>query len=306
MKRSARSVFFVLVLVTVLLTSCTQPTPTLTAAFTPEPIVDTPTAEATLPPAPTEVILPGVEVIPAGTLRASIPWLPMENTARPTSIYYLFNLSKPPFTNVLVRQAFAAAIDREAIAQIARDGGATDSRPATSFTPPETLGRDLFNVVGVSFKPSDARDLLSQAGYTDLSTFPTITLMTNRGVDELNIKLSEALIRMWEIHLGIKVQLEVVPKAYFDRVKTDPTEIYWSGWSADYNDPDDFLLENFHTGSQYNYNNFSIVEFDNLVDQAADATDPLTRQDLYIQAERILCEQEVALIPLYFTTANIP
>jgi oligopeptide transport system substrate-binding protein len=240
------------------------------------------------------------------TLRTSIPWLPMENTARPTTIFYMFNLSKPPFTNVLVRQAFAAAIDREIIAQVARDGGATDPRPATSITPPETLGRDLFNVVGVSFKPSDARELLNQAGYTDLSTFPTITLMTNRGIDELNIRLSEAMIRMWEIHLGIKVQLEVVKSAYFDRVNSDPTEIYWNGWSADYNDPDDFLLEVFHTGSLYNANHFSNVEFDNLVDQAAEATDPLIRQDLYIQAERILCEQEVALIPVYFTTANIP
>ncbi len=164
MNRSARSVFFVFVLVTALLTSCAAPSATLPAAFTPETLLDTPTAEATLPPAPTEVILPGVEVIPVDTLRTSIPWLPMENTARPTSIFFLFNLSKPPFTNVLVRQAFAAAIDREAIAQIARDGGATDPRPATSLTPPETLGRDLFNVVGVSFKPSDARDLLNQAG----------------------------------------------------------------------------------------------------------------------------------------------
>ncbi len=130
--------------------------------------------------------------------------------------------------------------------------------------------------------------------------------MTNRGVGEVNIKISEELIRMWQIYLGITVQLEVVKTAYFDRVNSDPTEIYWSGWSADYNDPDDFLLEVFRTGSQYNASHFSNLDFDNLVDQAAEATDPLTRQELYIQAERILCEEEVVLIPLYFTTANIP
>ena len=130
--------------------------------------------------------------------------------------------------------------------------------------------------------------------------------MTNPGLNEINIKLSEELIRMWQIYLGITVKLEVVTKAYFDRVNSDPTEIYWSGWSADYNDPDDFLLEIFHTGAQYNANHFSNLDFDNLVDLAADTSDPLTRQDLYIQAERILCEQEVALLPLYYSTANIP
>ena len=224
----------------------------------------------------------------------------------PREYCFSFNLSKPPFTNALVRKAFASAIDREAVARIARDNGVIDPTGATTFTPPETLGRDLFNAVGVNFHPSEAKKLLSDAGYTNLDNFPAVTLMTNHGPDDLNVKISEEMIRQWSIYLGINVTLEVVDKAYFDRVSTDPTEIFWNGWAADYNDPDNFLLMNFHTGADYNHNNFSNNEFDDLVDRAGASTDPATRQDLYIKAERILCEEEVALIPVFHTTFNIP
>ena len=270
------------------------------------PIPDTFTPEPTATSIPSPTLLPGLEALPLDTLGKSIPWLPMENSARPGSYYFLFNLSKPPFTNALVRQAFATAIDREAIVRIAQEYGVTNPKPATTFTPPETLGRDLYNAIGVSFHPADARQLLTQAGYTDLANFPPVTLITNPGKDGINAKIGEEMVRMWQIYLGVTITLEVVSEGYFDRVKTDPTEIFFSIWAADYNDPDDFLLENFHTGSQYNYNHFSNLEFDELVDGAAAASDPAVRQELYIQAERILCETEVALIPIYHTTLNIP
>jgi ABC-type transport system substrate-binding protein len=207
---------------------------------------------------------------------------------------------------MLVRQAFAAAIDREAIVRIALENGVINPRAATTLTPPETLGRDLFNAVGVPFHPATGRQLLSQAGYTDLSNFPPVTLMTLPGRDSFQIKIAEEMVRMWKIYLDITVNLEVVSEKYFDRAGTDPTEIFWVAQAADYNDPDDFLLEIFHTGSQLNINHFSNAAFDELVELAAATSDPAARQELYIQAERILCEQEVALIPLYHVTYNIP
>jgi ABC-type transport system substrate-binding protein len=252
---------------------------------------------------PSSTSLPGLETLPLDMLGKSIPWLPMENTARPSSYYYLFNLSQPPFTNVLVRQAFAAAIDREAIVRIAKEFGETNARPAMTFTPPETLGRDLYNAVGIAFHPAKARQLLTQAGYTSVDNFPPIVLLTLPGV---NKRIGEEMIRMWQIYLGVNVTLEAVPEGYYDRIQTDPSEIFVSLWSADYNDPDGFLAENFHTGYPYNYNHFSNNEFDELIDRAAAATDPALRQELYIQAEQILCETEVAVIPIYHTTLNIP
>jgi ABC-type oligopeptide transport system substrate-binding subunit len=44
---------------------------------------------------------------------------------------------------------------------------------------------------------------------------------------------------------------------------------------------------------------FSNKEYDRLVTLAAKTKDPLKRLELYIQAERILCEEEAAIIPLF-------
>ena len=305
MKRSKSFVSFVLVFVLTVLNGCapaaTSVPPTSTLPPPPEP-----TATATEIVLPSPAPLPGVEVVPIETFGKNIPWLPMENTARPGSEFFLFNLSKPPFTNALVRQAFAAAIDREALVRIALETGATNPRAATTLTPPETLGRDLFNAVGIPFHPSTARQLLSQAGFTDLSKFPPVTLMTLPGPGDRYVKIAEEMIRQWQIYLGVTVTLEVVTKGYWDRVQADPTEIFWVAQAADYNDPDDFLLEIFRTGAQLNNSHFSNVAFDELVDRAAASSDPAERQELYIQAERILCEVEAALIPIYHVTYNIP
>jgi len=234
----------------------------------------------------------------------------MENSARPGTYFFFFNLSKPPFNNALVRQAFAAAIDREALVEVAKKYGANNPRPATTFTPPETLGRDLYNEVGIPFNPANAKDLLAQAGYSDPSKFPPVTLLINVGGDAapgFHVKITDEMVKMWQQYLGIKVTVEVINWGpYLERIDSSPTEIFRLSWAADYNDPDNFLREIFKSGSQYNYGNFSNTEFNKLVDRAAKSTDPAERQELYIQAERILCETEAALIPIYHSTYNIP
>lgn len=245
--------------------------------------------------------------MPVDTLGNTLPWLPMDNKAVPGVNYVAFNLAIPPFNNALVRQAFAHAIDRQVIAEMAHKYRARDARPATTLTPPETLGRDLYNQVGAVFDPQKAKDLLTQAGYSDPSAFPTVTMIVNAYGDiapGARFNMANAMVDMWQNNLGVSVQVKVVKtfKDYGDRLRTDPPEIFWQGWAADVNDPDNFLRGIFHSGSQYNYGHFSNAEFDQLVDDAAIAGHPAKRQELYILAERLLCETEAALIPLYHMT----
>jgi oligopeptide transport system substrate-binding protein len=59
-------------------------------------------------------------------------------------------------------------------------------------------------------------------------------------------------------------------------------------------------LDLFYSENEYNFAHFSDSEYDRLIDEAeALADDPAARQALYIEAERILCEQESVIIPLY-------
>jgi oligopeptide transport system substrate-binding protein len=62
----------------------------------------------------------------------------------------------------------------------------------------------------------------------------------------------------------------------------------------------------FHSGRELNLGGFSNPEFDLLVERAKNSYDPAERQALYIQAERILCEQEAAVLPIYTATYNSP
>ena len=115
--------------------------------------------------------------------------------------------------------------------------------------------------------------------------------------------MAQTIVGMWQTYLGVKVEIEVVGNMneYIDRLKTNPPHMYQLGWGADYNDPDNFLKTLFYSNSEYNFGHFSNQEFDDLVDEALKLSDPAARQLLYIQAEEILTEQEVGIIPLYHT-----
>ena len=317
MKKSAQSVFLVFVVLTVLLSGCVPaatPVPTaVPSTFTASPLPPTftpePTVTATVVPSPTP--LPGSVVLPIDTLGKSNPWLPLDKTARPGVNFVGFNTLQPPFNSALVRQAFAHAIDRDTLVEMAIRYKATDPVHATTLTPPETLGRDLYGEVGAMFNPQLAKDLLTQAGYSDLSSFPKVVFLVNASGDTApgaRFNTASAMADMWKTHLGITVEVQAVQSfsEYNNRLKTNTPDLYWFGWAADFNDPDNFLREIFESSSEYNYGKFSNSEFDLLVNRAKNSYDPAERQELYIQAEHLLSETEAALIPLFHMTYNLP
>jgi ABC-type oligopeptide transport system substrate-binding subunit len=314
--RRLQTLFCVLSLI--LLSACGQATvaaPTLTpipsATQTSAPTntaTPTPPPTATNTPEPTPI--PGVQVYPVSSLDKGIPWLPYDTDHKPMTVYYGFNVDKPPFDNVLVRQAFAAAIDREQIAQQALGYNFRNARPATSLTPPEVLARDLYNQVGIQFNPTKAKEYLQQAGYSSVDSFPPTTLLVStrgKGAPGAYYQMAKTIVGMWETNLGIKVQIEVVEiRSYRARFSTNPPAIYQLGWVADYQDPDNFLKALFHSKSEINYGHFSNREFDRLVNRAANFRDPETRLSLYLEAEKILTEIETGVIPLYHCFVPIP
>ena len=278
-------------------TETQEPTEVPTEAPTLEPTV-------TNTPAPTEI--PGEQVYPLSSLEDRVPWLPMNEDERPMSVYYGFNYDKPPFDNVQVRKAFAASIDKDVIVEMATRYKFRDASPATSLTPPLVLGRDLYGDVGIMYDPQQARQYLQDAGYSSVENFPTVKLIVStRGeaAPGAYYLMAQAVAEMWQENLGVTVEVEAIGNmpTYFQRLQTENWDLYQLGWGADIVDPDNFLNELFHSGNEYNFGNFSDGDFDAAVDRAASNRIPRVRQGKYIEAEKILCEEKVGVIPLYHT-----
>jgi peptide/nickel transport system substrate-binding protein len=114
---------------------------------------------------------------------------------------FLFNVTKPPFDNTLVRQALNYAVDRDKIAQLAYHGqGITTTLPyaPSSWAYPKDLANHY------TFDLAKAKALLAQAGYPN--GFESEILIRGTGGTALDVA------QIWQADLAqIGVKLAVVP-----------------------------------------------------------------------------------------------
>jgi len=210
--------------------------------------------------------------------------------------YYGFNVLKPPFTDPRVRRAFSMAIDRKEFPAILKRG----EIPASFWVPP---GMPYFNsAIGLPFDPDTARGLLAEAGFPGGRGFPAVTASFNTSPE--NSLIAENLQAQWKRNLGIQVLLDNQEwKVYLKRLQTDPPPLFRLGWGADYPDPDNFL-NLFTSTSGNNRTRWKNNRYDELIRSAAADPNPLRRQKAYDEAQRILLEEDAAIMPLFVATQN--
>ena len=210
------------------------------------------------------------------------------------SYFYRLNVTREPFTDVRVRQAFSMALDREELAKNVLKGGES---PAFYYTPPNTASYTCSN--RVTFDVERARALLAEAGYANGAGLPPIKILYNTAEDHKTI--AEAIQRMWKEHLNADVRLLNQDwKVYLASMNNLDYQVARSSWIADVEDPVNFL-ECFLSGGGNNRTGWSSAAFDGLVQQAYAADEPAARMDLLQQAEKILLE-DAPIIPIYFYT----
>lgn len=210
--------------------------------------------------------------------------------------YYGFNVKKPPFDDVRVRRAFALAIDRSRIPEILKGG----EIPTTSWIPPGMFGYNPD--IGLPFNPQEARRLLAAAGYPEGRGFPEVEAVFNSGME--NRLIAEFLQEQWRRHLGVRVRLRNMEwKVYLKQLQVDPPALYRLGWGADYPDPDNFM-NLFTSTSGNNHTQWGDSRYDALIEAAAVERDPQRRKALYDEAQRLLTEEAVPIIPLFAAAQN--
>ena len=209
--------------------------------------------------------------------------------------YYGFDLRTPPFDDARVRRAFAHAIDRAEFPPLLQGG----EQPWPSWIPP---GMPHANPqLGLAFDPARARALLREAG-VDPATLAPVRIVFNS--DQTHKLVAEKVQAMWREHLGVRVELENREwKVFLKELATNPPPVFRLGWGADFPDPDNFM-NLFTSYSENNHTGFANPHYDALVLRAASEVDPATRQSLYDEAQRILCEQDVPIVPLFVTASN--
>jgi oligopeptide transport system substrate-binding protein len=208
--------------------------------------------------------------------------------------YYGFAVERKPFDNPKLRQAFALAIDRSVFPRILQ-GRAV---PGTSWIPPGMLAHNP--EIGLRFNPTEARRLLSEAGYPDGKGLPPIVLGYNTLDD--NKLVAEAVQGMWQKYLNVIVRIENQEwKVYLQKLQNDPFVVHRAGWGADYPDPDNFM-KLFTSSSGNNYGRWKNPRYDQLLEQAAEEQDPTKRSRLYDEAQKLLTQTDAAIAPLYWTT----
>ncbi len=207
--------------------------------------------------------------------------------------YYIsINEKIAPFDNPKVREAMMYAIDRQTlIDKLYYSTGV----PAKGILAPGLAGYNPA-LPGFAYDPDKAKALLKEAGYANgfqMTLFQTADSPST-------LKINEAIQAMLS-KVGIKADIKQLDSsAYFATRKDGKLGNYVSDWSADYNDPDNFIYTFFApknaVARSWNYVNKDVQD---KLEKARTMTDMQARYTLYQDIEKTIVYQDYAFIPMF-------
>ncbi len=209
--------------------------------------------------------------------------------------FVFFNMDRPPFDDVRVRQAFIHAVDRVTMAEVAFRGIVS---PATGgFVPPGMPGHSVG--IGLPYDPERARLLLVEAGCPKGRGFPI--LEAYYWFPSTSVR-AQYLQRQWHDVLGINLQCTFMPYDEW-REQRPTTHLIVVGWVADYPDPQHFLSVVCHRYARWFEQSWRNAGYEQLLNVAQHTSDPAERIKVYRSADRILM-QEALIMPLAYSRWN--
>jgi peptide/nickel transport system substrate-binding protein len=220
--------------------------------------------------------------------------------------YYQFNITRKPFDNIKVRQAFSYALNRDKIISDALNTEAFGPG-ICGLTPPGISGYDITEIKGYTFSPERAKKLLAEAGYPGGRNFPHVTVETNSGGGK-HVDVVDEVKRQLKSVLNVELDFVVVPFAQkLEDAKYGRAEMFRSGWVADYPTPESFLRimygaevpDSLELPSYPNTVRYKNHEFDSLFRVGSAATQKEKAYDAFIQAEEVMMRDAPILILWY-------
>ncbi len=206
-----------------------------------------------------------------------------------------FNVERPPYTDLRVRQAIAHAIDPAIVVERLLEGCV---HPARGLMPPALPGYSP-DVRRLPLDRERARKLLAEAGFPGGRGLPPMAFNFNTA--DLNQRIAELLQAQLK-EVGIPLELRRLDWAAHIRLLDEGTAGFFrQGWIADYPDPENFVTVLFHSkniGAAGNTSRYRNPRVDKLLDEGDTMTPGAARDKRYQEAEQILVD-EAGWIALY-------
>lgn len=216
-----------------------------------------------------------------------------------STFFLRVNLKDPVMSKAEVRQAFAIAIDRDAIVKTVLNGLGT---PAHGIIPP---GLSAYDKAYNPF-PHDiakAKDLLKTAGYAN-----GVDIEVRTGQVETENRVLAA-IQQQVADAGIRLKINSTEKSLYDTDRGQcKMQLGTISFSQDYADADDFtpqLYRNSGSLQKCGYDSYpGADQVKKLLDQASAMPLGADRDAVYHQAEKMALDIAV-IIPIYHGTRNV-
>lgn len=218
--------------------------------------------------------------------------------------YFMFvNNAKPPLDKVEVRQAISYAIDRQEIVDSALEGVAGTA--AKSFWPSNYPWSANDDLVGYSYDPDKAKELLEDAGLTwngaewlyEGETFElSIITYTNRPANKPSSEIIAAQLE----RIGIKTKVETFESAALRSAMSEGNYdlCFYAYGVATNGDPDYFVNQQFlSTGTEAGYTRYSGI--DDMIVAGRTTFDQKEREEIYTDIQEQVLEDSPEIFLFY-------
>lgn len=214
-----------------------------------------------------------------------------------TSKFVLPNLNVEPLNDAKVREALAIALNREEICSVI----GADYIPSLNYVAEYMLSPSSDKYFKDEVDPlftedqEKAKQLFADAGYPNGEGFPTLTYKyPNSEKDSL---MAQAIQAQLKAVLGINIELVGEENEVYAQDKKDGNyELIRHSWTADYNDPINFL-NLYVSGASSNYNGVADEAFDLAIANSDAAADPAERTQYLHEAQKVLVSDNFYVIP---------
>lgn len=208
--------------------------------------------------------------------------------------YVFMNQAVEPLNDVRVRKAIQMAIDRQMILDelYAGRGKVENGLFANGM-----IGYNE-SLPAIEYNPEEAKKLLEEAGYPNGFT---IELGADSSDSEMRTMITE-IVQAMLAEIGINVEIVKYDQStWLETRKAGEMPMYVSSWTADFNDPDNFMYTFFGTEENTKLRSINYPDTDVIAEVAAARTivDETERMAVYAGLEEQLMQEEACMVPLW-------